>query len=116
MLRDLGRVLVGLPAVEWGRLFLGPDRLLAKLRRSGCSARARAPIERQALRRVIATVDARLPGGANCYRRALVETLLDAGAANEKMYFGLKAQGGPRSGHAWLASWPDAGNAGAYDA
>ena len=116
MIADIGRVLVGLPAVECGRLLLGPSRLLARLRHTGRRAQKRSPAERHSLRRVIAAVDARLPGGGNCYRRALVETLLDAGAADEKIYFGLKAHGGPKSGHAWLGSWPDAANAGAYDA
>jgi hypothetical protein len=65
---------------------------------------------------MIAAVDARIPGGSNCYRRALVEMALDASAAEERLFFGLKAHGGARSGHAWLASWPDSANAGVYDA
>jgi hypothetical protein len=32
---------------------------------------------------------------------------MDAGAAREPLHMGLNAEGGPRSGHAWLASSPD---------
>src|SRR5262245_48095321 len=113
---DLARVLVVLPFVELGRVAWGPARILPGLRWTAGHSRKRLPPERSALRRVIAAVDARLPGGGNCYRRALLEICVDAGAAEEKLYMGLKAHGGPRSGHAWLASWPDAANAGAYDA
>src|SRR5947209_14505709 len=35
----------------------------------------------QRLRRAIGWVDARMPGGANCNRRALLEISLDSGAA-----------------------------------
>jgi Transglutaminase-like superfamily len=112
---DLGRVLVALPFVEFGRVTFGPSRILPRLRRSAERCRRRPPPERGTLRRVIAAVDARLPGGGNCYRRALLEIVIDAGAAEEKLYMGLKTHGGPRSGHAWLASWPDAANAAAYD-
>jgi hypothetical protein len=65
---------------------------------------------------MIALVDRVLPGEPNCLRRALLEIALDAGAAEEPLHLGLKVPGGPRSGHAWLASWPDAANASAYDA
>jgi hypothetical protein len=64
---------------------------------------------------MIAAADRRFPDGGNCFRRALLEMSLDAGAAQERLCLGLKAAGGPRSGHAWLSSWPDAANAGTYD-
>jgi hypothetical protein len=54
------------------------------------------------LRRLIRAVDARMPGGPNCYRRALLEIGLDAGAAREPLKMGLHPHGGPKSGHAWL--------------
>jgi hypothetical protein len=113
---DLGRVLGALPFVEFGRVTLGPSRILPGLRWTAARCRKRSPPERGTLRRVIAAVDARLPGGGNCYRRALLEICIDAGAAEEKLYMGLKTRGGPGSGHAWLASWPDAANAATYDA
>ena len=113
---DLGRVLLAIPFVELGRLVQGPSWLISRVRSRGHLARERSPTERQALRRLIAAVDARLPGGGNCYRRALVEMALDPSAAEERLFLGLKAHGGPRSGHAWLSSWPDTANAGAYDA
>jgi hypothetical protein len=115
-LSDLSRVLVALPVVEGLRITFGPARILPRLRRTARRWRRRSPSERDDLRRLIAAVDARLPDGGNCYRRALLEILVDAGAAEEKLFMGLRKQGGPRSGHAWLASWPDAKNAGAYDA
>jgi hypothetical protein len=61
-------------------------------------------------------MDRVLPAGPNCYRRALLEMYLDSGASREPLYLGLRAHGGPRSGHAWLASWPDNAGASAYDA
>jgi len=113
---DLARVLVALPLVELGRVSLGPARILPRLRWTAGRCRKRSLPERSTLRRLIAAVDARLPDGGNCYRRALLEICIDAGAAEEKLYMGLKHHGGPKSGHAWLASWPDAANAAAYDA
>jgi hypothetical protein len=65
---------------------------------------------------MIRLVDRLFPGGANCYRRTLLEIALDAGAAEERLFLGLKEQGGPASGHAWLESWPDAAEASRYDA
>ena len=54
------------------------------------------------LRRLIGAVDARMPGGPNCYRRSLLELGLDAAAAREPLNMGLRPHGGPKSGHAWL--------------
>lgn len=113
---DFARVLFKLPLVEWGRLVHGPTRVVATARRVALRTLRRAPSDRRVLRKVIAAVDARLPGGGNCYRRALLEMSLDAGAAQETLFMGLKVHGGPGSGHAWLASWPDAANASAYEA
>jgi hypothetical protein len=56
------------------------------------------------LRRLIRAVDGHLPGGGNCYRRALIEMALDASSADEPLHFGLVRHGGPKSGHAWLAN------------
>lgn len=46
-----------------------------------------------------ACVDAFASGGANCYRRVLLEAALDAGAAREDVVLGLNVG---RTGHAWL--------------
>jgi hypothetical protein len=58
------------------------------------------------LKRAIAAVDARYPGGPNCVRRSLLEMALDRGAAGESLFAGFKAGGGKQTGHAWLASDP----------
>ena len=113
---DLGRLLLVLPRVEWERRFRGPTSFIPNLRRRARYSPERSHAEREVLRRMIAALDARLPGGGNCYRRALLEMSLDAGAARERLHLGLRAHGGPGSGHAWLASWPDAADASSYDA
>jgi hypothetical protein len=56
---------------------------------------------------VIRFVDSLFPSGPNCYRRALVEIAMDAGAAAEPLHMGLLADGGLNSGHAWLDSAAD---------
>lgn len=94
------RVFLALPPVEWGRRTQGPEPLLRKLRER--ARRSRSPDERAKLRRIIRFADARMPGGPNCYRRALLETALDAGAAKQRLVFGLKSRGAPGSGHVWL--------------
>jgi hypothetical protein len=63
-----------------------------------------------------------MPGGENCYRRALVEIALDRGAAQEPVHFAFRSRGGHGSGHAWLGGATDEGGAptapppGGYDA
>jgi hypothetical protein len=55
------------------------------------------------LQRAIAWVDACL--GANCFRRTLLETALDRGAAHEPVSLGFSAgEKSPLSGHAWLGA------------
>jgi len=104
---DLVRVLGVLPAVEWGRRREGPGPLVERLRSRGRRARRRAPDAHEDLRRIIRVVDRCLPGEPSCYRRALLEMSLDAGAAEAPLRLGLRVPGGPRSGHAWLG---DAGH------
>lgn len=53
---------------------------------------------------MIRWVDARMPTGPNCYRRVLLETALDAGAARETVIFGLRKGGSKGSGHAFFES------------
>jgi hypothetical protein len=40
--------------------------------------------------------------GGNCYRRVLLETVLDRGAAAEPVALGFHAHGAALSGHAWV--------------
>jgi hypothetical protein len=60
--------------------------------------------DRARLQRTIGVVDAFMPGGKNCVRRALIEMSLDGSAARERLLAGLKSGGKPKSGHAWLES------------
>jgi hypothetical protein len=113
---DFARVLRALPRVEWERLFRAPAVSMPRLRRLGLQSARRLPGDRAKLRRIVAFVDRCLPGGGNCYRRAMLESCLDAGAAGERLMLGLRASGGPRSGHAWLASAADADSDASYDA
>jgi hypothetical protein len=108
------RVLLALPLIEAGRRFSGPRAVISRARAVGGQAVGRAPGERARLQAVIRRVDRWLPDGGNCYRRALVEIALDAGAAAEPLTFGFRQHGGPKSGHAWLAGGREAGER--YDA
>jgi hypothetical protein len=101
-LGELGRVLAVLLVVEVGKRRWGPRRLLATLRRQGGRCRRRDPAARARLQRAIGWVDARIPGGPNCYRRVLLEIALDRGAAAEPFHMGFNVSGGPVRGHAWL--------------
>jgi hypothetical protein len=114
LLLEAGRVLVALPAVERERLRLGTAPAVSRARSRGLRAAEREPTARARLRRAIAAVDARLPRGANCFRRALLEMSLDCGAARERLYLHLSASGLAGSGHARLSSWPEDGRD--YDA
>lgn len=101
-LAELFTIGLRLPEVEWRRRTEGPAPAVKKLRAHGRGQKRRSADERTRLRRLIAIVDRVLPGEPNCYRRALLEMSLDAGAAEEPLHLGLKVPGGPRSGHAWL--------------
>jgi hypothetical protein len=93
-----------LPAIERTRRRVGLHEAVASSRRIGSGQPARHGADRQRLRRVISIVDRCLPDGGNCVRRVLLEMALDAGAARETFLAGLRSEGGPKSGHAWLAS------------
>jgi hypothetical protein len=99
-------LLAGIAALEAEvlRIWRGPKVALAMARRQGRFCQSRDPQERGLLRRAIARIDRRVPGGANCYRRVLMETLLDSAAARDQICFGLDRSLDPLSGHAWLAS------------
>lgn len=96
------RLVALLPLVEWGRRRIGPKPLLHRFRAQGARRRHRSAEERLRLRRIIGAVDARLPDGGDCYRRVLLEVLLDPVSASEVVHLGFRQNGGPKSGHAWL--------------
>ena len=100
--------------VEMDRARRGPKDLVPKLRARGATRPCRNEVERRRLQRTIGVVDRCFPLGGNCYRRALIEIAMDAGAAAEPLHMGLRADGGPNSGHAWLES--ARGGAERYDA
>jgi hypothetical protein len=100
---EVARVLASLGRVEAARRSLGPRPLLDRLRRGARRTPERDATGRRCLRRAIRWVDSCLPGGGNCYRRALLEMALDRGAAREPLAMGMSAQGERVSGHAWLS-------------
>lgn len=102
--RDSASVLLGAAVVERQRVTLGPRVAVQGARLRGEKARLRPEAGRRDLRRIIGFLDRRWPGGPNCYRRVLLEVATDAGAAREPVQMGLRASGGPRSGHAWLGA------------
>jgi hypothetical protein len=107
-------VLIALPRIEFARRRQGPGPLVKRLRREGRRRKPRTADERERLQYLIARIDALLPGGGNCYRRALLEIALDREAAAEPFSMGLTADCRPMSGHAWLGS--AAPNGAHYDA
>jgi hypothetical protein len=100
------RVVIRIPRLEWGRQHQGPAPMLVWARRRGACCATRTVTERARLRRAISRIDAHMPGGGNCYRRALLEIALDPDAAAEPLFMGLHASGQPMSGHAWLGIEP----------
>jgi len=99
---EMARVVVAVPGVEIDRRRSSLHQAVRMVRQRS-SGRAERSLEgRRRLRRAIALVDARLPGGPNCVRRSLLEMALDAGAAREKLLAGFVSGGGKKSGHAWL--------------
>ena len=94
---EVTRVAALVRAVDRGRQGQTPEQVLAEMRGRGVkSGRTRGPIGRARLRRAIGWLDALAPGGASCYRRVLLESALDAGAARETVVFGLDVG---RTGH-----------------
>jgi hypothetical protein len=87
---EVTRAMRLLRIVDAGRAKDTPEHILAAMRERGRKTeRRRGPIGRARLRRAIGWVDALGPGGASCYRRILLESALDAGAARETVVFGL---------------------------
>lgn len=93
---------------ERSRLKRGPLEAVLRARKRGALRKRRSEIERRCLRRAIFWVDRFVPPGPNCYRRALIEISLDAGAAAEPLMMGFQSGGAAGSGHAWLPSSPPA--------
>jgi hypothetical protein len=114
LLLECVQVAMVCPAIERARQIESFAPLVLRLRQRGCLKRQRDASARSQLRRAIQLVDRVFPSGPNCYRRVLLEIALDSGAAREPVYFGLRAAGGPGSGHAWLGG--DRGSPEAYDA
>jgi hypothetical protein len=117
VLRPLARLLTVAAAAglaEAARQVVGPARAVGWARRLGARCRTRKPSDLADLRRLIAGVDRRLPGGPNCYRRALAEMALDGGSATRPLVLGVTSRGGPGSGHAWVGD--GRGRDQAYDA
>lgn len=106
MLFEALRVLFAVPRVELHRRRSSLHHAVKTLRRGSLRRPSRSVEARLRLRRAIAAVDARLPGGPNCVRRSLLEMSLDGGAARERLLAGIVSGGGPKSGHAWLESEP----------
>jgi hypothetical protein len=94
---EVARVVRLVRIVDAGRAKKTPEEVLALMRARGTKTeRTRGPIGRARLRRAIGWLDALGPGGASCYRRILLESALDAGAARETVVFGLDVG---RTGH-----------------
>jgi hypothetical protein len=93
---ELGRVVALALFAERLRRRAPPAEAVTTMRERGRMRASRGPIGRARLRRAIGWVDASFPGGANCYRRTLLETGLDGGAAMETLVFGLDVA---RTGH-----------------
>jgi SAM-dependent methyltransferase len=98
---ETASVLRMLLRVERARRKMGPAALAAMMRLLSDSAPHRTPLERARLRATIASCDRLVPFGAGCYRRALLEMALDAGAAEEPLVLGLRRHG---IGHAWVGA------------
>lgn len=87
------------------RMTRGPAEAVSLQRARGRKERARTGDGRRLLRRAIVSIDARYPGGGNCFRRVLVELALDAGAAGDRLVFGLDIG---RTGHVAFEGAEDA--------
>jgi hypothetical protein len=112
---ELGRVLLVLPSVEYGRRRTPPGALLAAMRARGSARRARPERSLARLARAIGWADRFSPGGPNCLRRTLLRVALDPQAAREPVILGLNVPGtglagtAKANGHAWLASTETSG-------
>jgi hypothetical protein len=95
--------------IDAARRRLGPLHLVERLRRRGAAHPRRGERNRARLKQVIRIVDRAFFAEPNCYRRALIEMAMDAGAATEVLHMGLNSDRDLGLGHAWLDSSPDKG-------
>jgi hypothetical protein len=86
---ELHRVARLLRRVDDERERHAPGAALSAMRELGRQQPTRGAIGRARLCRAIGWLDALHPAGPNCYRRVLLESALDAGAASETVVFGL---------------------------
>lgn len=70
----------------------------------GRFAPKRSASGRLRLSKLVSRVDRVIPGRGGCYRRALLQSALDRGAAAEKLRVGLVAGANWRAGHIWFPS------------
>jgi hypothetical protein len=106
---DLVEVAVVSRRIDSDRRRLGPLQLVERLRRRGACHPQRGARDRARLKQVIRFVDRAFFARPNCYRRALIEMAMDAGAATELLHMGLNSDRALGMGHAWLDSSPDQG-------
>lgn len=100
---ELVRALREIRRAERLRSTRGPAEAVSLQRARGRLRKRRA--DRRVLRRAITSVDARFPGGPNCFRRVLTELALDAGAAEDRLVFGLDVG---KTGHVAFEGTEDA--------
>lgn len=86
---ELARVARVAREAERLRMRVGPYEAVETQRAKGRKKRRRDAAARAHLRTAVNWLDAKWPGGGNCYRRVLIELALDAGAARERLVFGL---------------------------
>lgn len=89
LVTELARVTRVAREAERLRMNVGPAEAVARQRAKGRRKRRRDAPTRQELRTAVNWLDAKWPGGGNCFRRVLIELALDAGAAEERLVFGL---------------------------
>ncbi len=102
----------GLVLAEVLRRLAGPALAVDASRWISERFATRIALDRDQLVAAIASVDRRLPGRGNCYRRVLAETLLNSEAARDNICLGMNTRNRNRIGHAWFASRPDADSSG----
>jgi hypothetical protein len=111
---EAARVLLTLLRVEYGRRRRGTRALVDEMRALGRARPTPTATQAAVRRRLIEWIDVRSPGGANCYRRALLTIALDPQAARGPLRFGLRRGGQEKSGHVWIPGSRDP-RPGTYD-
>ena len=112
---EAARVFWNLLRVEIGRQRRGTRAVVDEMRARGRARPTPTPQQAQIRRKLIEWVDARSPGGASCYRRALLTIALDPQAAQGPLRFGLRRGGLAKSGHVWIPGGSGDPRPGTYD-